>query len=51
MKIEAQDDGLLITTTDIHLARGIGGLHHAFGGELEFHYNRQDNLLRVAWQR
>ncbi len=52
MKIEAQDDGLLITTTDIHLARGIGeALHHAFRGELEFHYNRQDNLLRVAWQR
>lgn len=52
MKIEAQDDGTLITTTDIHLARGIGeALHHAYQGELEYHYNEQENMLRVVWQR
>ncbi|MDT3706393.1 MAG: BCAM0308 family protein [Thiobacillus sp.] len=52
MKIEDQDDGIQITTTDIHLARGIGeALHHAYQGELEYHYNEQENLLRVTWQR
>jgi len=52
MKIEEQDDGILITTTDIHLARGIGeALHHAFQGELEYHYNERENLLRVVWER
>ena len=52
MKIEDQDDGILITTTDIHLARGIGdALHHAYQGELEYHYNEQENLLRVVWTR
>ena len=43
-------DGLLITTTDIHLARAIGeAVHRAYQGELEFHYNPEQNLLRVAW--
>lgn len=52
VKIEDQDDGTLVTTTDIHLARGIGdALHHAYQGELEYHYNDQENLLRVVWQR
>jgi NMD protein affecting ribosome stability and mRNA decay len=52
VKIADQDGGLLITTTDIHLARGIGeALHHAYQGELEFHYNKQENLLRVVWER
>jgi NMD protein affecting ribosome stability and mRNA decay len=52
MKIEDQEDGVLITTTDIHLARGIGdALHHAYQGELEYHYNEQENLLRVVWAR
>jgi NMD protein affecting ribosome stability and mRNA decay len=52
MKIEDQDDGIQITTTDIHLARGIGeALHHAYQGELEYHYNEQENLLRVVWER
>ncbi|MDD5057719.1 MAG: BCAM0308 family protein [Sideroxydans sp.] len=44
--------GAVITTTDIHLARGIGdALHHAYQGELEFHYNPGENLLRVNWTR
>jgi hypothetical protein len=52
MKIEDEDDSILITTTDIHLARGIGeALHHAYQGELEYHYNERENLLRVVWQR
>jgi NMD protein affecting ribosome stability and mRNA decay len=52
MKVDDRDDGILVTTTDIHLARGIGeALHHAYQGELEYHYNEQENLLRVVWAR
>ena len=53
MAVEEQDDGtMLITTTDIHLARGIGeAIHHAYQGDLEFHYNPDENLLRVYWSR
>lgn len=52
MAVEEEGDGVLVTTTDIHLARDIGdALHHAYHGELEFHYNEEDNLLRVHWQR
>jgi NMD protein affecting ribosome stability and mRNA decay len=46
------DGGVMVTTTDIHLARGIGdALEHAYQGELEFHYNESENLLRVHWKR
>ncbi|WP_131111830.1 BCAM0308 family protein [Sulfuricystis thermophila] len=53
MAIEDQaDGGVLVTTTDSHLARSIGeALEHAHKGELEFHYNEGDNLLRVFWER
>jgi NMD protein affecting ribosome stability and mRNA decay len=52
MNIEDADDGVLITTTDIHLARDIGdAAKHAYQGELEFHYNDDENLLRVHWKR
>jgi NMD protein affecting ribosome stability and mRNA decay len=50
MSAEEKDGATLMTTTDIHLARGIGeALHHAYHGELEFHYNQERNLLRVDW--
>jgi len=50
MEIEKDGDAVLVTTTDIHLARGIGeALHHAYQGKLEFHYNPEENLLRVHW--
>ncbi len=52
MAIEEKDGETLITTTDIHLARGVGeAIHHAYQGELEFHYNPEEYLLRVHWQR
>lgn len=52
MGIERSDDGITVTTTDIHLARGIGdAVHHAYRGELDFHYNPEQNLLRVTWAR
>ena len=44
--IEKTKQGTVVTTTDIHLARGIGeALHHAYQGELEFHFNPDQNLL------
>mgnify|MGYP001314983373 CR=1 FL=1 len=52
MAIEKTEHGTVVTTTDIHLARGIGeALHHAYQGELEFHHNPEQNLLRVDWSR
>jgi NMD protein affecting ribosome stability and mRNA decay len=52
MALEEQDDGLVITTTDIHLPRRIGeALKHAYHGELEFHYEEEAYRLRVHWQR
>lgn len=48
--IEEKSDSALVTTTDIHLARGIGeALHNAYRGKLEFHYNPGQYLLRVHW--
>lgn len=52
MAVEDEPGGILVTTTDMHLARDLGeALHHAHQGELEFHYNEGENLLRVHWQR
>ena len=51
MSVEEKDGSALVTTTDIHLARGIGeALHHAYQGTLEYHYNQEQNLLRVSWK-
>lgn len=48
--IEEQAENVLVTTTDIHLARALGeALRSAYQGELEFHYNPEDYLLRVHW--
>jgi NMD protein affecting ribosome stability and mRNA decay len=50
--IDDTDTGVLVTTTDIHLARDLGeALHHAYQGELELHYNDAEELLRVHWRR
>jgi NMD protein affecting ribosome stability and mRNA decay len=52
MKIEDTEEGVLVTTTDTHLARDIAeALYHAHKGELDFHYNKEDNLLRATWSR
>jgi hypothetical protein len=52
MGIEDQESGILITTTDIHLARRIGeALHHAYHGELDFRYAEEGSILRVRWER
>lgn len=52
MDIEKTEYGVWVSTTDPHLARGIGdALHHAYRGSLESHYNPGQSLLRVSWTR
>jgi NMD protein affecting ribosome stability and mRNA decay len=52
MDVVDDADGIMITTTDAHLARDLAqALQRAYKGELEFHYNKEDNLLRATWNR
>ncbi len=52
MGVEDAAGGVLITTTDTHLARDIGeAIGAAYKGSLEYHYNKEENLLRVHWMR
>ena len=52
MKIAEDGGGVLVTTTGVHLARRLGdALEDAYKGTLEFHYNKDQQLLRVAWSR
>jgi NMD protein affecting ribosome stability and mRNA decay len=52
MAIEDVSGGLQVTTTDSHLARGIGeALHDAYKGDLKLRYSRDENLLRAIWKR
>ena len=52
MKIEDVALGLQISTTDSHMARGIGeAVHDAFQGDLKIRYSKDENLVRVAWKR
>lgn len=52
MRVEASGEGLVVTTTDGHLARRIGeALHRSRRGELAYRYTRGERLLRVTWTR
>ncbi len=52
MNIEKKDEEVLITTTDMHLARSIGdALKHAYEGELDYQYTKEQNIIRVSWKR
>jgi NMD protein affecting ribosome stability and mRNA decay len=45
-------DGVLVTTTDAHLARGVAqAVHAAFQGELDLSFSKSENLLRATWSR
>jgi hypothetical protein len=44
--------GMLVTTTDSHLARRIGeALVKSYKGKVDYQYGKEDNLLRVSWSR
>jgi len=52
MAIEEKRDTLEVTTTDSHIARGIGEeLHSAYKGDLKVRYSRDENLVRAVWTR
>ena len=52
MQMEEAGGKLIVTTTDVHLARRIGdALHAAFQGELSVKYSPDDFLVRVNWTR
>jgi hypothetical protein len=50
--IAEEGDRLVVTTTDIHLPRRIGeALERAFGGAVNFHFDRNGYFARVTWER
>lgn len=50
--IEDVEGGILVTTTDAHLARRIAeSVHDACKGSLALHYSKEENLLRATWKR
>ena len=52
MAVKDTGEGTLVTTTDTHLARDIAeALHDAYKGDLDYHYNKDENLLRASWTR
>lgn len=52
MDIEPNENGVTITTTDVHLARDLGSaVYRAHHGEVKFHYSDGENLVRVHWHR
>lgn len=52
MSITEEAGTVLVSTTDSHLARGIGeAIHHAYQGDLEFKYGAGENMIRVLWRR
>ncbi|HEX7465858.1 MAG TPA: BCAM0308 family protein, partial [Usitatibacter sp.] len=45
-------EGLLVTTTDAHLASVIArAVHDAYKGELKLTYSKDENFLRASWTR
>lgn len=52
MAIDETDDGLLVTTTDIHLPHAIGhALKDAWEGDLGVHYDEEGYFARIEWRR
>lgn len=52
MNIEEQDDGAVLTFTDVHLPRGVGeAIERAYEGNLDIGYANEAGILRVHWQR
>ena len=52
MEAREAGDALVITTTDVHLAHGIGAaLFHAYRGTLHAPWAEEGDLLRVTWER
>jgi len=52
MQISESGNELQVTTCEASLARAIGNaIHHAYQGELDYHYSDGGDVLRVHWKR
>jgi NMD protein affecting ribosome stability and mRNA decay len=52
MTIDTKPESLVVSTTDTHLPRRIGeALKHAYHGELELHYDKDEDFVRVTWTK
>jgi NMD protein affecting ribosome stability and mRNA decay len=52
MQISESGDEMLITTCEANLARSLAdAIHHAYEGELDYHYPEGSGVLRVHWKR
>jgi hypothetical protein len=52
MRSSDTPEGVLLTTTDTHLARQIGAeLRDTYGGTVNFSYESDQEMLRVYWAR
>jgi len=51
MDIEHEKGRVTVTTTDIHLARRIGeAVRHAYQGDLDLKYAKNEYMLRAHWR-
>ena len=52
IEIRETGDGLLLTTTDVHLPRRIGkAVQAAWKGSLDIHFDEGGYFTRIAWRR
>jgi NMD protein affecting ribosome stability and mRNA decay len=52
MQISESGTEMQVTTCEASLARSIGdAIHHAYQGELDYHYPEGEDVLRVRWVR
>lgn len=52
MEITEMGDEVEIRTCEARLARALGdAVHHAYQGELDYHYPGEGDVLRVRWER
>lgn len=50
--VEPKPEGLVVTTTDAHLARALANaLRDAFKGEVDIHQSEDEALVRATWRR
>ena len=50
--VENVKGGVVVTTTDAHLARGIAvAVHDAYKGDLDIDFAEDENLVRARWKR
>jgi NMD protein affecting ribosome stability and mRNA decay len=50
--VEPKREGLVVTTTDSHLAGALANaLREAFKGEVDIHYGQDEALVRATWRR